>query len=110
MMLTVLSVSNTQHLARFTGAFAGALIAIYITFEDPLSGMSMNPARTLGPALLSHTAHSLWIYFTAPLLGMLLAAELYVRTMGAQRVRCAKLHHPASGPCIFRCRFMENPA
>lgn len=110
MMLTVLSVSNTQHLARFTGAFAGALIAIYITFEDPLSGMSMNPARTLGPALLSHTARSLWVYFTAPLLGMFLAAELYVRTMGAHRVRCAKLHHPVGGPCIFRCWFMENPA
>jgi len=110
MMLMVLSVSNTRQLARFTGAFAGVLIAIYITFEDPLSGMSMNPARTLGPALLSHTARWLWIYFTAPLLGMLLAAELYVRTIGAQRVRCAKLHHPAAGPCIFRCRFMENPA
>ena len=37
--------------------------------------MSMNPARTLGPAVLAHTSRSLWIYFTAPPLGMLLAAE-----------------------------------
>src|SRR5262245_33134102 len=108
MMLTVLGTSNARCLARFTGWFAAALIAIYITVEDPLSGMSMNPARTLGPALLAHTGRSLWIYFTAPLLGMLLAAELYVRTIGADRVRCAKLHHPMDGPCIFRCRFMEE--
>jgi aquaporin Z len=112
MMLMVLSVSNTRRLARFTGAFAGTLIAFYITVEDPLSGMSMNPARTLGPALLAHTARSLWIYFTAPPVGMLLAAELYVRTVGAHRVRCAKLHHPVDAPCIFHCHYAfhgENP-
>jgi aquaporin Z len=105
MMLMVLSTSNAQRLARFTGAFAGALIALYIIVEDPLSGMSMNPARTFGPALLAHSARWLWIYFTAPILGMLTAAELYVRTIGAEHVRCAKLHHPIGAPCIFRCRF-----
>jgi len=105
MMLMVLSTSNSRRLARFTGMFAGALIALYITVEDPLSGMSMNPARTFGPALLAHTTGSLWLYFSAPLLGMLTAAELYVRTIGAQRVQCAKLHHPTGGACIFRCRY-----
>jgi aquaporin Z len=110
MMLLVLGTSNIRRLARFTGAFAGLLIAAYITVEDPLSGMSMNPARTLGPALLAHTGGSLWIYFIAPPLGMLLAAELFVRVAGAQRVRCAKLHHPSGVRCIFRCRYMESPA
>jgi aquaporin Z len=110
MMLLVLSTSNIRRLARFTGAFAGLLIAAYITLEDPLSGMSMNPARTLGPAMLAHTGRSLWIYFAAPPLGMLLAAELFVRVAGAERVRCAKLHHPSGAPCIFHCRHMENPA
>jgi aquaporin Z len=110
MMLTVLSVSNTPRLARFTGMCAALLVAVYITIEDPLSGMSMNPARTLGPALLAHTGRSLWIYFTAPPLGMLVAAELFVRRHGRRGVRCAKLHHPADGPCIFRCGYMEIPA
>jgi aquaporin Z len=110
MMLTVLSVSNTPRLARFTGVFAGVLVAFYITFEDPLSGMSMNPARTLGSALLAHTGRSLWIYFTAPPLGMLLAAEIYVRALGAGRVRCAKLHHASGVRCIFHCGFLETPA
>jgi aquaporin Z len=110
MMLLVLGVSNASRLMRWTGVCAGVLVAIYITIEAPLSGMSMNPARTLGPAMLAHTAQSLWIYFTAPPLGMLLAAELYVRRFGRARVRCAKLHHPSGTRCIFRCRFMENPA
>jgi aquaporin Z len=110
MMLMVLIVSNTPRLARFTGVCAGILVAVYITFEAPLSGMSMNPARTLGSALLSHTGRSLWIYFTAPPVGMLLAAELFVRTLGAGRVRCAKLHHTSSARCIFRCGYLETPA
>jgi aquaporin Z len=110
MMLLVLTVSNASRLMRWTGVCAGILIATYITIEAPLSGMSMNPARTLGPAMLAHTARSLWIYFTAPPLGMLLAAELYVRRCGRRRVRCAKLHHPSNARCIFKCRFMESPA
>jgi aquaporin Z len=110
MMLLVLTVSNVSRMMRFTGIFAGLLVALYITIEAPLSGTSMNPARTLGPAMLAHTARTLWIYFTAPPLGMLLAAELYVRRHGAEHVRCAKLHHPSNIRCIFRCRFMETPA
>jgi aquaporin Z len=110
MMLMVLASSNARRFARYTGVFAGTLIAAYITIEVPLSGMSMNPARTFAPALLAHTVRSLWVYFTAPLLGMLTAAELYIRAVGAQHVRCAKLDHPIGGPCIFRCRFMEHPA
>jgi aquaporin Z len=108
MMLLVLSVSNSTRLMRFTGACAGILVASYITVEAPLSGMSMNPARTLGPAMLAHTARSLWIYFTAPPLGMLLAAEVYVRLLGRDAVRCAKFDHPSHIRCIFRCRYMES--
>jgi aquaporin Z len=110
MMLMVLSVSNTPRVARFTGLASGVLVACYITLEAPLSGMSMNPARSFGPALLAGTAGSLWIYFTAPLAGMLMAAEVFVRTRGRRRVRCAKLHHPSDVPCIFHCGFMETPA
>jgi aquaporin Z len=105
MMLMVLTLSNTPRLARFTGVSAGVLVAAYITFEAPYSGMSMNPARTLGPAILAHTATGLWIYFTAPAVGMLLAAEAFVRFNGHARVTCAKLHHPFNVPCIFKCGF-----
>ena len=105
--LTVLVVSNHSKLSRFTPYFAASLVAAYITFEAPFSGMSMNPARTFGSAFPAHMFHALWIYLTAPPLAMLLAAELYVRAGSARSVYCAKFHHANNQRCIFRCRYME---
>lgn len=107
LMLTVLAVSNSKRLARWTGLFAGALVALYITFESPLSGMSMNPARTLGSAVPAMTFTALWIYFVAPLAGMLLAAETFVRAGRLRVVHCAKYHHENDQRCIFNCRYAE---
>ena len=106
-MLTVLTVSNNRKLSRFTGLFAGTLIATYITFEAPLSGMSMNPARTFGSAFFAGSFDSLWLYFVAPPIGMLLAAELFVRLRSLQAIHCAKYHHNNSKRCIFRCNYAE---
>jgi aquaporin Z len=110
LMLTVLLMSNTARTAPFTGLAAASLVAAFIVIEAPLSGMSMNPARSLGPALLAHTLSSIWIYFVAPAAGMLLAAAVFVRLRGRARVRCAKLVHPSTGPCIFRCGYAAAPA
>jgi len=106
LMLIVLIVSNQTKLHAWTGLFAGALVASYIAVEAPLSGMSMNPARSFASALPAHLWTDFWVYLTAPLLGMLLAAECYVRFLGAHRVLCAKLHHHNNTRCIFRCTFM----
>jgi aquaporin Z len=105
MMLMILFVSNRPDQGRYTGLFAGALIAIYITLEAPLSGMSMNPARTLASAFPAQHWTAIWVYFTAPPLGMLLAAEVYLRWQGRQAVHCAKLHHQNHQRCIFRCGY-----
>jgi aquaporin Z len=110
LMTTVLIVSNTNRLARFTGICAGTLVAAYITLEAPISGMSMNPARTFGSTVAARTWPFLWIYIMAPLLGMLLAAEAYVRAKGAQSVLCAKLHHQNDKRCIFRCGYRNREA
>jgi aquaporin Z len=67
--------------------------------------MSMNPARTLGSAVAANAYSALWVYFTAPVIGMLLAARLYVLRRGAHRVFCAKLHHHNDERCIFRCGY-----
>jgi aquaporin Z len=105
LMTVVLQVSNTPHLARYTGVFAGCLVAIFITFEAPFSGMSMNPARTFASAYVGHLWTALWIYFTAPVIAMQLAATLYLRR---KRVAyCAKYHHHNNARCIFNCRFPE---
>jgi len=110
MMLVVLTVSGSARWAGFTGMCAGALVALYITFEAPLSGMSMNPARSSGPAVVAGMMGPLWIYCTAPVAGMLVAAELHVRPHGLAAVRCAKLHHDPRFPCIFHCTHAASAA
>jgi len=105
LMSVVLVVSNTQKLARFTGLFAGACVAAFITFEAPISGMSMNPARTFGSAVFPQLWDSLWIYFLAPPLGMFAASAVYLRVMRV--VGCAKLHHQNKLRCIF-CEYQAT--
>jgi aquaporin Z len=108
LMLTVLCLSNRPGLNRYTGLAAGVLVALYISFEAPYSGMSMNPARTLGSALPAHLYTALWVYFTAPFAGMLLAQRIYRSLPGARSVLCAKLHHENHQPCIFRCNYRKG--
>jgi aquaporin Z len=108
LMTTVLLVTNREAIARYTPYFAGALVAIYISVEAPLSGMSMNPARTFGSAFHATYWQALWIYFTAPPLGMLAAAEAFLQLRGGAAPRCAKLHHANNKRCIFRCGYMRE--
>jgi aquaporin Z len=104
LMITVLFVTNRERLAGYTPYFVGSLYAVNVTFETPLSGMSMNPARTFGPAAFGGYWHALWIYFVAPTLGMLAAAEFFLRARHAGAPYCAKLYHDHNKRCIFQHR------
>lgn len=108
MMTLVLHATNNAELAPYTGLLAGSLVALYITLEAPISGMSMNPARTLASAIPSRIYRGLWIYFTAPLAGMLLAALVFTRSP-AHHVYCAKLNHEGDHACIFNCEIDQLP-
>jgi aquaporin Z len=109
LMTAVLIVSNSTRYMRFTGLVAATLVVSFITFEAPLSGMSLNPARSLASALTAHDWDGLWVYFIAPPLGMFAAAFAFVRLRGSERVLCGKLNHaPDSVPCIFRCAFRAH--
>lgn len=103
LMLAVLATSSRPALARFTGLLAAVLVAVYIVVEAPLSGMSMNPARTLGSAVHADVWTAWWVYLLAPPLGMLAAAALYRACPALPAVRCAKLRHDNVQRCIFRC-------
>jgi aquaporin Z len=105
LMLSVLAMSNAHALNRYTGLVAGALVALYITIEAPLSGMSMNPARSFASAVTADMWNTLWLYFVAPPLGALAAAQLYLKLKGKSAVLCCKLHHENEQRCIFRCRY-----
>jgi aquaporin NIP len=61
----------------FAGVAIGGTIALDALFGGPISGASMNPARSLGPALISGTWTDLWIYIVGPLCGSLLAVAAY---------------------------------
>jgi aquaporin Z len=102
LMSTILLASNREKLARYTPYLVGILYATFITIESPLSGMSMNPARSFGPALHAWYWRALWLYFAAPTLGMLVAAEVFLRGRGGFHPYCAKLHHANNKRCIFR--------
>ena len=99
MMTTVLTLSSTTRTAPYTGLAAGLLVSIFITVEAPFSGMSMNPARTLASNVPASLVSTLWIYFTAPVAGMLAAGGRFAWQKGC--VPCAKLYHVDSVRCIF---------
>ncbi len=104
LMTMVLHVSSRPGIERFTGVFVGVAVALYISLEAPISGMSMNPARSLASAVAAGDYRALWIYFTAPPLGMLLAAEAFLLVRGraaGKAAGCAKLRHDPGMACIF---------
>jgi aquaporin Z len=100
-MTAVLRFSNHPRLNRVTGLVAGALVATYIAFESPYSGMSMNPARSFGSALPSGIWHGFAIYLLVPPIAMLTAARAHVWMRGRQAIGCCKLDHSPKVSCIF---------
>jgi len=74
LMLTILNVSTGAKEKGITAGIAvGAVIALEAMFAGPISGASMNPARSLAPALVSGHLEHLWLYLVAPVLGAGLA-------------------------------------
>ncbi|MGF1567849.1 MAG: MIP/aquaporin family protein [Nodosilinea sp.] len=101
LMLMVLVVSNHPRWSPWTGVFSGLLVATYIILAAPISGMSINPARTFASALSAQVWTAVWIYYFAPPLAMLAAVEVYLRrTRANPRQLCGKLCPNAETPCI----------
>lgn len=95
----------------WTGLAAGAWVALLVFTEAPVTGTSLNPARSLGPAVVADDYRSLWVYFAGPLGGALLAALLWKPALsrGWKRLACAKIYHTDRHPCHFAgCRFGER--
>jgi aquaporin Z len=101
----VLQSANRPGLSRITWLLVGLLVATYVIAFSPVSGFSLNPARTISSALFAGVWTVMWLYLTAPLLGMLVAATLYVLSSGSEAVLCAKIYHDLYSPCPFRCHF-----
>ena len=90
LMFVVLNVSQGAREKGITAGIAvGAVIGLEALFAGPISGASMNPARSLGPALVSTNLHDLWIYLAAPVLGSIVGVW-GCRCVG-ERGCCARL-------------------
>ncbi|MDI1311780.1 MIP family channel protein [Prosthecobacter sp.] len=92
LMLTILSVSTGAKEKGITaGLTIGGVVALEAMFAGPASGASMNPARSLAPALVSGHLEHLWVYLVATVLGALIAVPLCmgVRDAGCCGGRCA---------------------
>lgn len=77
LMLTILKVSRGAQDKGFTAAITiGGFVGLEALFAGPICGASMNPARSLAPALASGQMQHLWLYLTATTLGALLAIPL----------------------------------
>ncbi len=79
LMFVILIIISSKRLEKYAALASGILIALYLIFELPFSGMSLNPARSFAAALAANKWKHLWIYFVAPPLAMLVAAEIFKR-------------------------------
>ncbi len=105
LVFTIFVCVNKPKVAPRTGLISGALVAVLVMIEAPVTGTSLNPARTLGPAVLAPTYTALWAYFVGPIAGALLAVAAYRGQWGGHAV-CAKLYHTEKYACPFdRCSY-----
>lgn len=77
MFVIVAVATDSSAVGVMAGISIGAVVALCAYVGGPLTGASMNPARSLAPALYQHTMGGLWVYLTAPFLGATLGAVVY---------------------------------
>ena len=74
LMIVILFVSQNKSVNQFTGLAVGAIVLLEAMFAGPITGASMNPARSISPAIVSGNVSELWIYIIAPIIGAVLAS------------------------------------
>jgi len=77
LMGTIYIVIHFKRLAMLTGIAIGGIIAIDVLLFGEISGASMNPIRSLAPAIISGTPSDLWLYWTTPFIGTIIVAAIY---------------------------------
>lgn len=77
LMGVILIVAHKKSLNKFSGIAIGGIIGLDVLFFREISGASMNPIRSLAPALVAGVPDDLWIFLTAPFLGSVIIALIY---------------------------------
>ena len=82
LMGVIYIVVHFKKLGKLTGVAVGGIIALDILFFGLVSGASMNPIRSLAPAVVSGVTHDLWLYLTTPFIGTIIVAFIYKALSG----------------------------
>jgi aquaporin Z len=77
LMGVILCVVHNKRLNKFSGLAIGGIIGLDVLFFGEISGASMNPIRSISPALVSGMMNDLWIYLTSPIIGAVIVALIY---------------------------------
>jgi aquaporin Z len=102
LVFLILFCVNDRRFAARTPYLAGSLVASLVFVEAPISGTSLNPARSFAPALLTDLFQYNWIYWIAPPSGALVAVKVFGWLFDkGPRSGCAKLYHTERYRCIF---------
>jgi glycerol uptake facilitator-like aquaporin len=84
LMFVIMAVATDTRAVGEAAAIAiGGTVGLDAMFGGPISGASMNPARSAGPAIVSGDLHALWIYVLAPLIGASIGAVAYQFVRGS---------------------------
>jgi aquaporin Z len=102
LVLAIFAFLSSHRLMRWTPLMTWLLVAILAWLGAPVSGTSLNPARSFGPSLITWFWSYQWLYWIAPPLGGLCAVVLFRVIARDRKVLTGKLFHVAHYPCIFR--------
>ena len=102
LVLSIFLFVSSHRLMRWTPLMVWILVAVMVWLEAPISGTSLNPARSFGPALVSWFWNYHWLYWVAPTLGALLAVGAFRLLSGGTRdVLTGKLFHVPHYRSVF---------
>jgi aquaporin Z len=102
LVLSIFLFVSSHRLMHWTPLMVWILVAVMVWLEAPISGTSLNPARSFGPALVSWFWQYHWFYWVAPLLGALLGVGAFrLLSGGARDVLTGKLFHVSHYRSVF---------
>jgi aquaporin Z len=102
LVLAIFAFLSSERLMRWTPLMTWILVAALVWIGAPISGTSLNPARSFGPSFVSWFWSYQWLYWVAPPLGSLCAVLLFQVLASDRKVLTAKLFHVPHYPCIFK--------
>ncbi len=103
LVLSIFFFVSSEHLMRWAPLMTWILVAMMVWLESPISGTSLNPARSIGPALVSWFWQAQWLYCIAPPLGSLLAVGAFrLLQVGGRDIVTGKLFHVSHYRSVFK--------